>query len=154
MSEELERLNEIAGLFKRINSKLMLIELLDNAKEAYDKYDFESGKSALTEALKLDSQNPAALRGLGCFEQYDGNFKEAINYYKQALEFSNHKEIEYTLLGTAYYLLDELDEAVENFNKAIDSNDEYTKAYEGRNQAMLENHLKIVDLQETLKKYF
>ena len=154
MSKELERLNEIANLFKRINSKLKLIDLLDNAKEAYDKYDFNSGKSALTEALELDPQNPVTLRGLGCFEQYDGNFEDAINYYKQALEFSEHKEIEYTLLGTAYYLLDELDEAIECFNRAIDLNDGYTKAYEGRNQAMLENHLKIVDLQETLKKYF
>ena len=53
-----------------------------------------------------------------------------------------------------YYLEDRLDEAVENFNLAIDENDSYTKAYEGRNQAMLENHVKILDLQEALKKYF
>ena len=43
---------------------------------------------------------------------------------------------------------------VEYFNYAIDENDNYDKAYEGRNQAMLENHLKIIDLQEALKKYF
>ena len=36
-----------------------------------------------------------------------------------------------------------LDEAVKYFNLAIDANDNYDKAYEGRNQAMLENHLKI-----------
>jgi len=54
----------------------------------------------------------------------------------------------------AYYLQDKLDEAVENFNLAIDKNDNYTQAYEGRNQAMLENHVKILDLQESLKKYF
>ena len=51
-------------------------------------------------------------------------------------------------------LQEKLDEAVEYFNLAIDANDNYDKAYEGRNQAMLENHLKIIDLQESLKKYF
>ena len=58
------------------------------------------------------------------------------------------------VIGMAYYLQDKLDEAVENFNLAIDKNDNYTQAYEGRNQAMLENHVKILDLQESLKKYF
>ena len=36
----------------------------------------------------------------------------------------------------------------------FDENEDYTSAYEGRNQAMLENHVKILDLQESLKKYF
>ena len=49
---------------------------------------------------------------------------------------------------------DRLDEAIENFNLAIENNDNYDSAYEGRNQAILENHLKILDLQEVLKKYF
>ena len=49
---------------------------------------------------------------------------------------------------------DKLDEAVKYFNLAIDENDDYSSAYEGRNQAMLENHLKIIDLQDSLKKYF
>ena len=39
-------------------------------------------------------------------------------------------------------------------NLAIDENEDYTSAYKGRNQAMLENHVKILDLQESLKKYF
>ena len=31
--------------------------------------------------------------------------------------------------------------------------DDYDKAYDARNQTMLEQHLKILDLQETLKKH-
>ena len=154
MSEELEQLYQIADFFKRVNSKIKLMQLLDSAKDAYDKYDFISGKAALLEALRLDPKNAATLRGLGCIEQYYARFDEAINFYKRALEYSTNKEIEYTLLGTVYYLLDKLDQAIEYFNLAIASNDNYTKAYEGRNQAMLESHLQIVDLQEMLKKYF
>ena len=87
-------------------------------------------------------------------KQFQKDFDSAIEFYTKALEYSQTKEIEYTLIGMAYYLQDELDEAVENFNFAIDENENYDPAYEGKNQAMLENHVKILDLQESLKKYF
>ena len=108
----------------------------------------------MEEAYKLNKTNPTVLRGFGCFKQAEGNYSEAIEFFKKALEYSSAKEVEYCLIGMAYYLQEKLDEAVEYFNLAIDANDNYDKAYEGRNQAMLENHLKIIDLQESLKKYF
>ena len=144
MSEELNRLKEISGFFRRMNTKVKLLTLITKAKEEYDRYDYKSGIETLEEAFKIDPQNPTVLRGLGCM----------IEFYRKALEFSEAQEVEYTLIGMAYYLQDKLDEAVENFNLAIDKNDNYTQAYEGRNQAMLENHVKILDLQESLKKYF
>ena len=39
-------------------------------------------------------------------EQYEQNFEQAVNFYNQALEFSENKDIEYTLIGTAFYLQD------------------------------------------------
>ena len=155
MSDELKRLNEIANFFRRMNSKLLLVKLLNKAKDEYDKYDFESGKESLLKAYELEPDNPVVLRGLGCLEQFGSfDYDKAIEYFLKALEFSDAKEIEYTLIGMAYYLSERLDEAVKYFNLAIDENDEYPSAYEGRNQAMLENHLKIIDLQDSLKKYF
>ena len=154
MPDELERLKQIADFFRRMNSKLLLLKLLDKAKEEYETLDFVNGKASLYEALKLDETNPVTLRGLGCMEQFEGNFQKAKEYFFKALENSSRKEIEYTLLGMVYYFEDNLDSAVKYFNMAIDSNIDYDKAYEGRNQAMLENHLKVIDLQESLKKYF
>ena len=154
MSEELNRLNEISGFFRRMNRKVTLLTLITKAKEEYDRYDYKSGIETLEEAFKIDPQNPTVLRGLGCMKQFSGDYDTAIEFYRKALEFSEAQEVEYTLIGMAYYLQDKLDEAVENFNLAIDKNDNYTQAYEGRNQAMLENHVKILDLQESLKKYF
>ena len=78
-------------------------------------------------------------------EDCDKSVKLANNFITL---LNKTKEIEYTLIGMAYYLQDKLDDAVEYFNLAIDANDNYDKAYEGRNQAMLENHLKIIDLPE------
>ena len=154
MSNELIRLNQISEFFKRASAKVKLITLIEKAKKEYDSFDYTSGIQTLEEAYKLDPSNPAVLRGLGCMHQFNKKYDRALEYFEKALEFSTSKEIEYTLIGMVYYLEDRLDEAVENFNLAINENDSYTKAYEGRNQAMLENHVKILDLQEALKKYF
>ena len=154
MSEEEQKLNELSDFFKRMSNKIKLVKLITQAKNEYDKYDLKSGYKALEESYRLDKTNPTILRGFGCFKQAEGNYEEAIKFFKKALEYSSAKEVEYSLIGMAYYLQEKLDEAVEYFNLAIDANDNYDKAYEGRNQAMLENHLKIIDLQESLKKYF
>ena len=53
----------------------------------------------------------------------------------------------------SYYLQDKLEDAITYFNLAIDENDLYERAFEGRNQAMLEAHLRLSDLQDSLKKY-
>ena len=153
MEEEIEKLNEIADFFRRMNSKILLLKLIKQAKSEYDKYDYAQGRKTLIQAYLLDKNNSVVLRGLGCINQFQGKFNVAIRYFNKALRFSTNQEIEYTLLGMVYYIQDKLDEAVNYFNLALDENDNYDKAYEGRNQAMLERHLKIVDLQESLKKY-
>ena len=79
-----------------------------------------------------------------------GRFDEAINYYTEALKYSDKKEIEYTLIGTIYYIHNDFENALKYYNSAIEANDDYEPAYEGRNQAMLENHLMIADLQDQL----
>ena len=154
MNDDLKKLNEIAAFFKRMNSKIIILNLLNRAKAEYDKYDYSNAEETLTKVLAEDPQNVVALRGLGCLEQFKKNYDKAITYFTQALEFSTAKEVEYTLIGMAYYLQDKLDDSVENFNLAIDCNDNYDPAYEGRNQAMLERHINILDLQQSLKKYF
>ena len=153
MSEEIQKLNEISDFFKRMSNKIKLVKLITQAKNEYEKYNWKSGYKNLEEAYKLDKTNPTVLRGFGCFKQAEGDYDKAIEFFKKALKFSSAHEIEYTLIGMAYYLQEKLDEAVEYFNLAIDANDNYDMAYEGRNQAILENHLKIIDLQEALESY-
>lgn len=154
MSEAEDKLNELSDFFRRMSAKVKLIKLIEHAKIEYDKYNLDSSLESLEKAYKIDSKNATVLRGLGCINQAQGNFDKAIEFYKEAVKNSTKKEVEYSLLGTIYYLQDNLDEALRYFNLAIDANDDYDVAYEGRNQAMLENHLKILDLQDSLKKYF
>ena len=154
MSEELNKLNEISDFFRRMNTKILLLKLLNKAKSEYDKFDYESGRESLIKAYFVDKKNPVVFRGLGCINQFLGKWDSAIRYFKKALKYSDKKEIEYTLIGMAYYLQEKFDDAIIYFNLAIDVNDEYNPAYEGKNQSILENHLKIIDLQESLKKQF
>ncbi len=154
MNNELENLKKVSDFFKKSTVKIKLIKLIERAKTEYDRYDYKSGLSTLEKAYKLDSKNPVVLRGLGCIKQFQKEYDKALEFFSGAAKYSPNKEIEYTLMGMVYYLTDRLDEAVKYFNLAIDENDDYTEAYEGRNQAMLENHLKLIDLQEALKKYF
>ena len=154
MADEVEKLEEIAAGFKKMTARIKLVKLITKAKQEYDRFDYEKSFNNLEEALRLEPQNPAILRGLGCIHQFRKEYDMALEYYNKALEFSDKKEVEYTLIGIIYYIQGGLDDAVRSFNLAIDCNDDYENAYEYRNQAMLENHLKIVDLQEALKKYF
>ena len=149
-----DTLNELSEYLCRIHKKMTLLRLIMQAKTEYDKCDFSAGRRSLIEAYLLDKQNPVVLRGLGCIKQFEGKFNSAIKYFKKALRYSKNKEVEYSLLGMAYYLQDNLEEALEQFNLAIDLNEDYDEAYERRNQTILERHLKLVDLQENLNKRF
>lgn len=153
MSEKEEILDEISDVIQRVNSKIILLRLIVKAKSEYEKYDYDAGRKSLIEAYLVDKNNPIVLRGLGCINQFNGKFNSAIRYFNKALKYSKNKEVEYTLIGMVYYLQDKLNESIKYFNLAIDCNENYERAYEGRNQAMLENHLKITDLQDSLKKY-
>ena len=148
--EELNKIKDITKSIKRINQKFRLLKLLRAAKEEYDKNNYENCIETCLKVLETNPENPIALRGLGCSNQSLGKFNEAIEYYKKALEYSEKKEIEYTLLGTVYYIQNELEEALKYYNLAIESNENYEPAYEGRNQTMLESHLILADLQDEL----
>ena len=150
--EELDKIKEISGAIKRINQKFRLLKLLRLAKEEYDRNNYEGCIDNCLKLLEINHENPVALRGMGCALQALGKSDEAIKCYEEALKYSEKKEIEYTLLGTIYYIQDNFEEALKYYNLAIDMNDDYEPAYEGRNQAMLEQHLLLVDLQDELIK--
>lgn len=146
----IDKINKITETMQKINAKFKLLKLLRRAKEEYDKNNYKNCIETCSKMLETNPNNPVALRGLGCSQQFLGNYNEAIEYFKEALKYSESKEIEYTLIGTIYYLQDKFEEALKNYNLAIETNDSYEQAYEGRNQTLLENHLILVDLQDKL----
>ena len=123
MSEEVEKLENLAEYFRRLKSKILLLKLIKQAKQEYDKYNYKESRKSLIEAFLIDIKNPTVLRGLGCIKQFSGKWNSAIRYFNMALKYSDKKEVEYTLLGMVYYLQSNLDKALEYFNLAIEKND-------------------------------
>jgi len=151
-NDEIKKLEELTNTINRINGKIKLLSLLRQAKSEYNENNYENCAQTCNKILDSNPDNAIALRGLGCVAQSQGNSKLALKYYKKALKTSLNKEIEYTLIGTIYYLENKFEKAIQYFNNAIDVNDNYDSAYEGRNQSMLEKHLQILDLQDNLIK--
>ena len=148
--KDVEKLQKIAKSLRKIGTKVKLISLLDKAKSEFDKNNYAQCILDCEKILVKDKNNAIALRGIGCALQAAGEEEKALEYYRKALNFSENKEIENTLIGTIYYLRDDLETALKYYNEAIEINDNYDLAYEGRNQALLENHLQILDLQDSL----
>lgn len=150
--QDFQKLKALGESFKQLNRKVKLLGLLRKAKDEYDKNKLEDCEKTCHEILNSNPKNSVALRGLGCVMQSKGDIEKALQYYNQALKNSENKEIEYTLIGTIYYNEDNYEEAIKYYNLAIETNDNYDLAYEGRNQSMLENHLQIIDMQDSLIK--
>ena len=150
--EDIKKLEDISKKIKSLNVKIKFLSLLEKAKLEFEQNKLQDCENTCLEILKTDVENSVALRGLGCVMQAKGEIKKALEYYNKALKYSKNKEIEYTLIGTIYYNEENLEKAIEYYNLAIDVNDNYDLAYEGRNQSLLENHLQILDLQDSLIK--
>ena len=74
--------------------------------------------------------------------------------YKPCIELAGGVAVSVPCSGDNGFKLtkENLEKAIEFYNLAIEINDNYDFAYEGRNQSMLESHLKIIDLQDSLIK--
>jgi tetratricopeptide (TPR) repeat protein len=127
MDEDIEKLNQLAEFFRKVNKKVLLLGLINKANSEYEKCEAGLGRESLEKAYALDPNNHIVLRGLGCLEQFEGKYESALEYFNRALELSTNKEIEYTLIGMVYYLQDKLDDAVYYFNLAIDMNDDFAE---------------------------
>lgn len=150
--QDYQKLKELGAYFRRMNGKIKLLGLLRKAKDEYDKNKLSDCMITCKKILATEPTNAIALRGIGCVMQSMGNNNQALKYYLKALETSTNKEIEYTLIGTVYYNEEKFEDAIKYYNLAIDINDNYDPAYEGKNQSILENHLQILDMQDELIK--
>ena len=74
------------------------------------------------EVAKLNAQDPEALnkRGNKFFDK--GNYKQALQCYKKAIEILPTEAIYYSNMGDAYGGLVDLENAIKSYEKALDRN--------------------------------
>jgi len=68
----------------------------------------------------------------GIYDIQDGKFKSAIENINKSLELKNDWEIPYFYRAVAYQALEDFDEAMLDYTKALQLNDKMTDAYYNR----------------------
>ena len=92
-SKDIEKIQNLGKRMRQINSKFKLLNLLRLAKEEYDKSQYENCIKVCEEALKINPNDSAAYRGLGCSMQSMGDFEKAEKYVLDNFVWTDNMEL-------------------------------------------------------------
>jgi len=73
----------------------------------------------------------------GIMDFYDGNFKSAIEKFDKSIWLNNTMSVSYFYRGAAYHSIEEYDEAMMDYTKAISLDENMTDAYYNRAKIIL-----------------
>ena len=111
------------------DSEPSVSELIDEAEDHIEKWEYEAAIEVLEDALDEDSDNPDVLNYLGYCHRKLGEFDDALEYYLAALDEEPDHRGANEYLGELYLELDDLAKAEERLAvlaEACDSDcDEY-----------------------------
>lgn len=107
----------------------------------------------------MEENNYKKLLDKGIYDIQDGFFKSAIDSITKSIELKNDFEISYFYRAVAYQALENYDEAMLDYAKALKINPKLTDAYYNRAKIIIENknstqaelEKALNDLEEALK---
>lgn len=73
----------------------------------------------------------------GIFDFYDGKFKSAIEKFNKSIELNNEMSVSYFYRGAAYHSIEEYDDAILDYTKALSLDPKMTDAYYNRARILL-----------------
>ena len=114
----------------------------------FNKFDFAGGMDDWQHALQLDPSNADAVYMAGNGSQTVGRFRQAIDYYMQAIEMDPVQPAIYESLAGAYYFTGEQDKAETTFRKLLSLSPEYTSAHYRLGRVLLKKGDTDAALQE------
>ena len=104
-------------------------ELIEKADEAFEKQDTKKALALLQEAEAKDENNPDTLYKIGYILQNDGNYDDALTYYKKALELDKDNEYIYNSMASIYRHNKEYTSAQMYIRSSLAINDENPVTY-------------------------
>ena len=124
--------DKLTKQFATVEDKFMATQKADEAKNFYDKGEYQKSVKAATEAIKLNANLAVAynIRGAAYDELDDIN--NAISDYIKAIEIDPNYADAYNNRGYAYYNLGNFDNAIADFNKAVKFDPKHYQAYNNR----------------------
>ena len=115
--------------------KKLLLEtnkIKQNWKSPAERQEFEQKYIQLKDLIEIDPSNSDAFRNMGNLFYDMGKYCYAIKYYKIAIKISPNNENTYYDLGWLYHEIKKNNKkAIDCFNKAIEINPCFAKAYNG-----------------------
>lgn len=112
---------------------------------------FTQAEIAYRKALELDSDDPATLLNLGTNLTLQDKPADAIPILQRALRISN-TPLAHRRLGEAFAAGGKLDEAIAQFDTAIQLNQLYYLAFNGKGSAFIARYQRGLQLEEGLKE--
>jgi len=104
-------------------------ELLEKADVAFEENDNKKALALLQEANEKDSNNSDTLYRIGYILQNDGNYDEALTYYKKALELDKENEYIHNSIASIYRHNKQFTSAQMHLRSSLAINDENPVTY-------------------------
>jgi len=117
--------------------------LLNKALEALRTSHLESADLYLRQAIKLQSNNPHALRLLGVVAALRRQYPDALNYLNASLKSLPKNSLTLSNLGNVFLAMRDYQSAIEAYDKSIKVDSKYEEAYLNKGIAL--NKLKCYD---------
>jgi len=88
----------------------------------------------------------------GIMDFYDGKFKAAIEKFNKSIELKNDMSVSYFYRGAAYHSIEEYDEAMLDYTKALSLDPKMTDAYYNRAKVILSRKdIQNPDIEKAIK---
>jgi predicted O-linked N-acetylglucosamine transferase (SPINDLY family) len=112
--------------------------LLNKALESLRNSNLESAGLYLKQVLRLQSNNPHALRLLGVIAAQRKQYSEALNYLNSALKALPKNALALSNLGNVYFELKEYDNALDAYDRSIKIDPKYEEVYSNKGNTLYE----------------
>lgn len=102
---------------------------IDQADAAYERGELENAYSALSEAFRVEPNNPEIINKLAFVTAKKGDRLKAIELYERSLELDENDDLTHNAIASLYRAEMAYERAQDHYRKAIEIDDTYPQTF-------------------------